>query len=71
MTEYTPYFILLFQGDQGPEPYFGEYENQFKLPLYMEEVGFVTLDVNSQYLNGEYHYGYFESIFTGTKEKNS
>ena len=37
----------------------------------MEEVGFVTLDVNSQYLNGEYHYGYFESIFTGTKEKNS
>merc|ERR1712241_465146 len=59
------------QGDQGPEPYFGEYENQFKLPLYMEEVGFVTLDVNSQYLNGEYHYGYFESIFTGTKEKNS
>ena len=41
------------------QPYIGEYENDLKLPHYMEEIGFS--DVN------EISYNYFESIFTATK----
>lgn len=54
----TPFF-LTFKGNQGPEPYLGEYEYNVQLPLYMEEIGFKEVD--------EYMYSYFESIFTATK----
>ena len=41
------------------QPYIGEYENDLKLPHYMEEIGFVNVN--------EISYSYFESIFTATK----
>ena len=55
----TLFFLLTFKGNQGPEPYLGEYEYNVQLPLYMEEIGFKEVD--------EYMYSYFESIFTATK----
>ena len=42
------------------QPYIGEYENDLRLPNYMEEVGFSDVK--------EISYSYFESIFTATKE---
>jgi ubiquinone/menaquinone biosynthesis C-methylase UbiE len=47
------------QGNQGPEPYIGEYEYDVMLPKYMSEIGFENVN--------EVQYSYFESIFTATK----
>ena len=41
------------------QPYIGEYENDLRLPHYMEEIGFSEVN--------EISYNYFESIFTATK----
>ena len=46
-------------GNQGPEPYIGEFEYDLQLPIFMEEAGFFNVN--------EYEYNYFESIFTATK----
>ena len=46
-------------GNQGPEPFIGEFEYDVKLPIYMEDIGFKNVN--------EYQYSYFESIFTATK----
>ena len=51
------------QGDQGPEPYIGEFEYGTQLPIYLEEVGFRNVQ--------EEEYSYFESVFLATKPSNS
>ena len=58
-TLWTINMLIIFQGNQGPEPYMSEYENGVQLPRMLEDIGFKNVN--------ERAYSYFESVFTATK----